>query len=288
MTSRSSGAARVTFDLDAYLARIGHAGDRRPTLDVLRALHLAHARAIPFENLDPFLHRPVPIDLPSVTAKLLSGTRGGYCFEQNLLFMEALRALGFAVVSLSARVVLGRPADAMTPRTHMLLRVDLDGVGWIADVGFGGTTLTAPVRLDAEGAQETPHGRFRLRRLGDAFVEEILMPTGWASLYRFDLSPTPPVDHEVANHYVSTAPASHFRHRLTVARPLAVGRAVLLNDRLTLYGPDGVRERHTLSGADEAERALRERFGVVVPDAAAFASAFDRALAVAATSGGAP
>ncbi len=262
----------MTFDLDAYLARIGHAGDRRPTLDVLRALHLAHARAIPFENLDPFLHRPVPIDLPSVTAKLLSGTRGGYCFEQNLLFMEALRALGFAVVSLSARVVLGRPADAMTPRTHMLLRVDLDGVGWIADVGFGGTTLTAPVRLDAEGAQETPHGRFRLRRLGDAFVEEILMPTGWASLYRFDLSPTPPVDHEVANHYVSTAPASHFRHRLTVARPLAVGRAVLLNDRLTLYGPDGV----------------RERFGVVVPDPAAFASAFDRALAVAATSGGAP
>jgi N-hydroxyarylamine O-acetyltransferase len=139
----------VTLDLDAYLARIGHDGDRRPTLDVLRALHRAHACAIPFENLDPFLHRPVPIDLPSVTAKLLSGTRGGYCFEQNLLFMEALRALGFA-------------------------------------------------------------------------------------------------------------------------------------------GADGVRERRRLSGAEEAVRELADRFGIVVPDRAAFTSAFDRALAVAATTGGAP
>lgn len=271
----------MTFDLDAYLARIGHAGDRRPTLDVLRALHLAHACAIPFENLDPFLHRPVDIDLAAVTAKLLSGTRGGYCFEQNRLFAAALGALGFAVVPLAARVVLGRPADAMAPRTHMLLRVDVDGVAWIADVGFGGATLTAPVRLDTEAAQDTPHGRYRLRRLGGAFVEEVLMPDGWSPLYRFDLAPAAPVDEEVANHYVSTFPASHFRHRLTVARPGPAGRTVLLNDRLTHYGPDGAVDRRTLADAGEAVRVLAERFGLVVPDPATFAHAFDRAVATA-------
>jgi N-hydroxyarylamine O-acetyltransferase len=163
----------------------------------------------------------------------------------------------------------------------MLLRVDLDGEAWIADVGFGGATLTAPIRLDPDRTQETPHGLFRLRRLGDAFLEEIRLPDGWTSLYRFDLSPAAPIDEEVANHFVSTWPTSHFRHRLTVARPTATGRAVLLNDRLTLYGPDGVAERRSLASASEAVSVLRERFGLVVPDPPAFAAAFDRAVATA-------
>src|SRR5258705_9177944 len=150
------------IDLDAYLGRIGYSGTRAPTLETLRALHLRHALAIAFENLDPFLRRPVALDLPSLERKLVQGGRGGYCFEHNLLFKAALDALGFHAAGLAARVVWNLADGATLPRTHMLLRVTIDGEDHIADVGFGGQTPTWPLRLTTGGEQMTPHEPFRL------------------------------------------------------------------------------------------------------------------------------
>src|SRR6185369_15650915 len=92
------------LDLDAYLARIAYPGPREPTGAVLDALHEAHVTAIPFENLDVRLHRPISLTLPDLEAKLVAGGRGGYCFEQNTLFAAVLRELGFVVRTLEARV----------------------------------------------------------------------------------------------------------------------------------------------------------------------------------------
>jgi len=64
------------FDLNAYLARV--AFDRRPArpgLSTLRDLALAHPRAIPFENLNPLLRRPVRLDIASIQEKLVRGQR---------------------------------------------------------------------------------------------------------------------------------------------------------------------------------------------------------------------
>ncbi len=94
----AEGAGRgMSIDLGAYFKRIGYDGPRTNTLETLRALHLLHPQAIPFENLDPLLKRPVKLDLPSLEAKLVAGGRGGYCFEQDLLFAQVLSALGFKV-----------------------------------------------------------------------------------------------------------------------------------------------------------------------------------------------
>ena len=107
------------FDLDAYLARIGYAGPRTPTLATLRAIHALQPAAIPFESLDPFLRRPVPLDLASLQAKLVGQRRGGYCFELNGLFAAALKALGFSVTPLSGRVRWMAPPDRPeSARTH--------------------------------------------------------------------------------------------------------------------------------------------------------------------------
>ncbi len=73
----------------------------------------------------------------------------GYCFEQNGLLERALREIGFNVRSLLGRVVLANPPQ-MPPRTHRLLLVEVAGERWIADVGFGGQTLTAPIKLLAD------------------------------------------------------------------------------------------------------------------------------------------
>jgi N-hydroxyarylamine O-acetyltransferase len=150
------------LDLDAYFRRIGYAGGREPTLDTLAALHLRHVQAIAFENLNPLLGWPVALDLASLERKLVHGGRGGYCFEQNLLFGHVLGTLGFRVTGLAARVQWNRPEDALRALTHQLLRVDLADGPYIADVGFGGQTLTGPLRLEPGLEQTTPHEPFRL------------------------------------------------------------------------------------------------------------------------------
>ncbi len=73
------------IDIDSYLARIGHVGPRIPALSTLCAIHALHPAAIPFENLDPLLDRPVSLDLEALQQKLVGSRRGGYCFEQNTL-----------------------------------------------------------------------------------------------------------------------------------------------------------------------------------------------------------
>ncbi|MGH8627952.1 MAG: arylamine N-acetyltransferase family protein, partial [Gammaproteobacteria bacterium] len=125
------------FDIDAYLQRIGHSGNRAPTLATLAAIQVRHAEAIAFENLNPLMGWPVPLDLESLQKKMVRGGRGGYCYEHNLLFKRALEALGFHVTGLLARVLWSAPKGAITARSHMLLRVDLEGQSYIADVGFG-------------------------------------------------------------------------------------------------------------------------------------------------------
>src|SRR5689334_21061726 len=98
------------IDLDAYLARIGYEGPAAPNLATLRRLHELHPRAIPFENLSPFIGETPSLDPASLQAKLVRGGRGGWCFEQNLLFGLALEAIGFEVTRLAARVRMGVPA----------------------------------------------------------------------------------------------------------------------------------------------------------------------------------
>src|SRR4051812_32745388 len=150
------------FDLNAYFTRVGFSGVASPTLDTLRELHLRHTQSIPFENLNPLLGWPVQLDPVSLQQKLIQARRGGYCYEQNLLFKQALEAIGFRVTGLAARVVWNVTEGVVLPRTHMLLRIDLAGQPYIADVGFGGLTLTAPLLLEAGIEQPTPHESFRL------------------------------------------------------------------------------------------------------------------------------
>lgn len=190
------------IDLDAYFRRIGYSGSREATLEILRALHLRHPQAIPFENIDPLLRRPVGVDLAGLQHKLVGERRGGWCFEQNLLFRAALTALGFRATGLAARVLWNQPEDAITTRNHMLLRVDLDGIPYIADVGFGRLTLTSPLRLEPDIEQETPHEPFRLLRKNGDYRVQARIGTGWKTLYRFDLQEQFLPDYAVSSHYL--------------------------------------------------------------------------------------
>jgi N-hydroxyarylamine O-acetyltransferase len=264
------------IDLDAYLRRIGYDGSRAPTLGTLRALHLRHALAIPFENLDPFLRRPVRLDLASLQQKLVHDRRGGYCFEHNLLFKAALDTLGFRVAGLAARVVWNVPDGVTLPRTHMLLRVALDGQDYIADVGFGGQTLTGPIKLVAGVEQATPHEPFRLVAEGDRFLMQVLIGGAWKSLHRFDLQEQLLSDYEMANWFVSTHPESRFVKNLTVAMPAPDGRYALFNAEFAVHRLGGPSEQRRLAGATEIRQVLQEVFRLTPPEGPELDAALER------------
>lgn len=260
----------VPFDLDAYFARIGHAGSRDVSLDTLKTLHLLHPQAIPFENIDPFLGRPVRLDLAALQDKIVVGGRGGYCFEHNLLFMHALKALGFEVGGLAARVLWGQDEDAITARGHMLLRVQLAGKTYIADVGFGGLTLTAPLLLDPGTEQKTPHETFRIVEADDHFRLQAAIGGDWRSLYRFDLQPQYEVDYSVTNYFLSTNPASHFLTSVMAARAAPDRRFALRGAKLSIHHIDGRSEQKDVATAAELADTLEDQLGIIIPDREAF------------------
>ena len=258
-----------TLNLDNYFARIGYAGPRAPTLEVLQAIHRLHPRAIPFENLNPLTRRAVKLDLESVETKLVDDHRGGYCFEQNTLLANVLQELGFRVTPLIGRVLWGREPDAVTPRTHMVLRIDLDNEAWIADVGLGSVTLTSPLRLSPGLAQRTDLGIFRLADASrDALYLEVqTRDESWSRAYRFDLHPVEWIDYETSNWYTSTSPEAIFASNLIVCRVLSGTRLTLLNDQVNERAADGsLIGDQRLASADELAACLRERFGLNTGD----------------------
>lgn len=269
------------MNLDAYFARIGYTGPREPTAAVLRAVHRLHPQAIPFENLDPLRGVPVALDAAALEAKLVACRRGGYCYEQNLMFREVLIALGFRVRGLAARVVWNQPEGALTPRSHMLLRVAADGDDYLADVGFGGQVLTGPLRLDLRLEQATPHEPFRLAEAGGTYLLEAKLAGAWKALYRFDLHEHHPIDYVAVNYYLSTSPQSHFVSSLMAARTEPGTRYALRNTTLAIHRATGDTERRTLTSVRDLRDALAGPLAIAVPDDPALDAALARVVATA-------
>lgn len=255
------------IDLDGYFARIGYAGPRTPTLDVLHAVTRAHAEAIPFENIDVLLGRPIELAPAALYRKLVVARRGGYCFEQNGLLLEVLTRLGFTPRPLSARVRVGvtdRGIDV--PRTHLFLAVELDGATWLTDVGVGSASLTCALRWVADVEQPTPHETRRLVRAGSKWFHQIRRGGAWLDVYEFTGEAMPLIDRSVANWYTSTHPQSKFRQHLSVALAQPAGGRVTLRDgELSVYAANGTAEHRDVSAPDQLIVALREHFGIDLP-----------------------
>jgi N-hydroxyarylamine O-acetyltransferase len=259
----------VDFDLDAYFARIGYSGPRRPDLTTLTAINACQPAAIPFENLDPLLDRPVPLDLQSLQAKLVGGKRGGWCYELNSLLAAALEALGFSVTRLGCRVRWRAPPERPDgARSHMALCVNLDDGPYLVDVGFGGRLFAAPIAMRFDEEQRIGGDIVRLRQSAHHYTLQVQSAGEWGDLYRFSLEPQVGADYEVASWYLSTHPTSFFRGNLLAERLTPECRLSLFNTRLTRIGRAGDTDVQTLTSASELAATLEEEFGLALPIAA--------------------
>ena len=251
-------------DLNSYFRRIGYTGAGAPSLATLRELHLRHPSSIPFENLDVILKKPIRLDLPSLADKLVTRGRGGYCYEHNTLLMSVLKAVGFSVRSLAGRVQWQAPGK-VAARHHMVLLVSLPEGEFIADVGFGGLTLTAPLRFVINLEQKTPHGIYRIVAVREEFQIQARIDNEWHALFQLSLAEQAAADWDSANWFISTSPDSIFTRTLMAAMPSNDCRYTLRNNRLSVHRSGGT-EHRIISDADELMDLLRQIFRVDIPE----------------------
>jgi N-hydroxyarylamine O-acetyltransferase len=263
-SDNETGPVAGTFDLCAYLDRIGYTGPCDPTQSVLATLVKHHMAAIPFEAIDVLLGRGVDLAPAAIDRKLLANHRGGYCFEHASLTRRALQAVGFPVEQHLARVMVqASPNDPPRPATHTSLRVKAGGQFWLVDTGFGSFTPNVPLAWQTDSPQHTDFGTFRLVERRDGYRLESLYRKQWSPLYEILDFNWQDVDFKVANHYTASHPDSRFRNVLMVARTAPRGRTTLAGNRLKRVALDGSREEYILD-ADGLSEALVTAFGLPV------------------------
>jgi len=251
----------LNVEIEAYLQRIGHVGEVRPTEATLFSLHRAHLFAVPFENLDIHLGRQIVCDEARFLHKIVDEHRGGFCYELNGAFAALLRIIGFQVTLLSARVT--RPDGTDGPEfDHLTLRVDLEEP-WLADVGFGDNFLE-PLRLKP-GLEQPQTGRiYRLSGVEGVFHLEVMTDDRWKREYSFTMQPRQLANFAAMCHYQQTSPDSHFTRNRICSKPTIEGRVTLSNDNL-IETRNGVRKEKVLEGDQQWRAILKERFGISVP-----------------------
>ena len=253
------------IEVRPYLQRIGYEGPVAPDPSVLLSLHRAHLLAVPFENLDIHLGRPIVLSVERFFEKVVVERRGGFCYELNGLFAALLRALGFQVALLSARVIT--PDGHVTPPfDHLTLEVRCPGSAerWLCDVGFGEGFLE-PLPLAAGTERQQENGLYRLEADGGEYVlmRRAAADGPLAPQYRFSTEPHDLEAFAEMCDYQQTSPDSHFTQQRVCSLATPEGRVTLTGSRLIVTRRG---ERSELPVEDDAayRAALRERFGIAV------------------------
>jgi N-hydroxyarylamine O-acetyltransferase len=249
------------------LQRIG--AERPQVLDerALADLHRAHLRTVPFENLSIHLGEAISLADDDLISKIVTGRRGGFCYELNGAFALLLEALGADVVRVAARVHgdgrLGPPFDHLA----LVVRLPAGNDRWLADVGFGSHS-TFPLRYDSRHEQDDPGGRFVLVDAADGDVD--VLRDGQPQ-YRIETRDRALADFTPTCWWQQTSPESHFTQSTICSRLTADGR-ITLSGRTLITTSGGARTEQQLETDDAVLAGYRDHFGIIVDQVPAVAA----------------
>lgn len=264
MTSTPAIPPATADQLAAYLARIGFVGEPRPDLETLVAVHRGHVGAIAWECIDCFIGRPTGRDPRAAFDKLVTGGRGGWCYEMNGLFAWMLEAIGFSLTRLAAGVMRDRMGDQAIGN-HLTLIVHLDR-DYVADVGLG-AGLIEPIPF-APGRHEQRGIAFALEDLGDGWWRFHNQPDVLPPSFDFSTAVRDEALLEGACQWLQSDPGSPFRQNVVVQRYDGAVLASLVGATLVRKGADAGPPRPIADAADYAATLARE-FGLGASDAPA-------------------
>lgn len=251
---------RLAVNLNEYLNRIGYTGERQPTLATLTTLHRAHLLAIPYENLDIHRGGTLALDEALTFARLVTGRRGGWCYEMNSLLAWALRELGFDVTLLASAVTPEFVGDGAAG-SHLILLVRLAGRPYLADVGFG-NGLLEPIPLEP-GTYTQGFLTYELLRDGERWYFRN-QPYGGPG-FVFTLTPRPLTYFAAECHRLQTAPESGFVRTTVCHRFTARGLITLRGAVLRTVTAAGMSEQ-VVDNCASYEQVLDSQFGLRLPD----------------------
>ncbi|KAG9466151.1 hypothetical protein GDO78_017136, partial [Eleutherodactylus coqui] len=253
------------MDLKAYLQRVNLMDCAPPCLSALRELHRHHVHSIPTESLSIHSGEKIILDIPWIYNKIVVRRGGGFCFENNGLYLWVLQQLGYETKVLSSRV-----RDPITgiygPPSHMLLTVELEERRWLCDVGYG-EGIIEPFLLEAEWEEEQDSGVYRLRVEGDKWFMERKEEEIWRTLYKFTLEERTFEDFWEMCEYHQSSPCSIFFQKsfcslqLPRARLTYIGRWLISTEYTK--GGGSVKTTRELT-EEEIPSLLRDKFGIVL------------------------
>lgn len=219
------------IDVERYMARIGFLEKIDINLHTLSALHRHHAFSIPFENFSVYLDGKVSLEKEDIQEKLIGKRRGGYCYEQNGLFHDLLNELGFDVEFLTSRPMYGH--NEFRPKTHMILKINLEGKTYLADLGFTGLSVVEPIEIVDSTQVSSCSQQHRITTHPDrGFILQLCTNGRWDNLFSFDLEKQEYIDFKLANYFNSHSPESIFTQQLIAALYTPSGRIRLVDDIL--------------------------------------------------------
>jgi len=254
------------MNVQAYLDRIGYRGALRPDLSVLVALQRAHVCAVPFENLDVQLGRPVTIAAEDAYEKIVGNNRGGWCYEQNGLFGWALEQIGFDVTRVAAAVMRQDRGDAsLANHLCLLVAAPESSTRYLVDVGFGGSMLEAIELL--EGAHDQAPFRLGLKRTDDGFwrFSEYLGDGQFSYDFLDERANESALQEKCTT--MQSDPSSNFVLNL-VAQLRSQEQHLALRGRVLHVATGNGVAKQVLNSADEIVATLASRFGLDLPEAA--------------------
>ncbi|GGY17144.1 arylamine N-acetyltransferase family protein [Streptomyces minutiscleroticus] len=251
------------FNIDVYLKALEYDGPREPTVDTLRELHKRHLMTVPYDSSlnsgrGTSLWAGVDIDHDATFDAVVTGGRGGVCYELNGLFSALLRGLGYPTGVFAAGI---RQADgAFGPdMEHVFGFARVGDDVWLTDVGFVGPSYLEPLRLAVDEVTTQYGTDFRIVRDGGYHVVQRKGRSGgWQAVYRFRPEPR-----EYADWGVPSPELERFARQLSGAGIVVRGRAfergqrILIGKRLVTVDDGHERMRGVVDPGDHA-RVLAE------------------------------
>ncbi len=226
---------------ELYLDRIHYSGCLKPDLDLLHKLQISHLLNIPFENLDIHFKIPIELDTEKIFNKLIVKHRGGFCYELNGLFYELLIHLGFNAKRISARVY-DKTKGYGPEYDHLAILVNLDGIEYLSDVGFGEFAFT-PLKLETGIIQNDPRGSFMIQNHEEPYFSVSKLENEvWNPEYIFSTSAKELEEFSTMCQYHQTSPLSHFTQNLLITKPFHNGRITLSGTSLKIRTGQTIQE----------------------------------------------
>jgi len=251
------------MEITPFLERIDYQGPTEVCLETLTGLQRAFLLTVPFENLDIHFDEKPALSFTAFYEKIVDDRRGGISYECNGLFFSMLRAMGFEVQLLSARICFG---DEMTDEfDHMLVLVSLGDEtarqDYLVDVGLG-QSCPEPMLINQDDEYSSENCSYRLgthQQQPALFYKSA--KNDWQPRYVFSMKVRALVDFSAMYRFHQSSEQSPFTQGQLVTLMTATGRVTLNGMTLNIIANEK-REQHELASEAEYLECLKKYFDI--------------------------